>query len=332
MRIAVDLMGGDRAPRSILLGVSEALKESDLDLKLVGDRDTVARELKRLNIDLPLEINHADQVAMMDEGSGSVLKNKPKASIAVSMQLLKEGKVEALVSAGNSGATMAVGMHILGNVDGIDRPALTTHFPTGSGGAVILDIGANVDSSEENLCQFAYMGAAYASIVLGKAKPRVALLSNGEEDIKGTKSVRGAHNILKRADTLNYVGFLEGSHLFKDKADVFVCDGFIGNIVLKCSEAILELILNKLKISREQFEMFEENSGNGVFDLVKFIKGFDYAELGGAVLLGLNGLSIVCHGYSSPKAIKKAIFLAEKFFKMDFNARFKAMYREFSMS
>jgi len=313
MTIAIDLMGGDHAPQNILKGALDAYNERSVDLVFVGDEKTIKAELDKAGSKVDIPLCHAAEYVGMGEEAAYTLKRKPDSSIVKAFKLVEEGKAKAVVSAGNSGATVASAFHTLGNIGAIRRAALISHYPTEVGKGVLLDMGANVDCDEENLCQFAYMGSAYAKVVFGISKPSIGLLSNGEEDVKGTRAVKGAHSILSKDKEINYFGFLEASLLFKGKVDVVVCDGFVGNIVLKSSEALAGAILRKMGQSK---------------DLKGHLANFDHTEYGGALLLGLNGISILCHGNSSPKEVKNAIFSAQKFLDIDFLKKFELEYKK----
>ncbi len=323
MIIAVDLMGGDRAPENILKGVFEASRERKVELVLVGDEKIVNREINRLGAENTFFIHHSSQVAAMDEDVATVLKKKPDSSIMSSFKLLSDNKAQAVISAGNSKATVAVGLHTLGMLEGIKRPALVSHFPSKKGKSVILDIGANVDSTEENLKEFAYMGSLFAEIVLKKKEPSVAILSNGEESEKGNKLTKSAHRLLSNDKLINYTGYIEGSSIFEGYADVIVCDGFVGNIVLKSSEAVARAIFNDIN-HRTSLEKLKQKD---IFQPLKdAVEKFDFTRYGGAILLGVKGLCSVCHGSASPLAVKNAIFQTQDFFDMNLACEFESKW------
>lgn len=310
MRVALDAMGGDRAPTEPVAGAVLAARELGISVTLVGPHDIVAAELARQHPgSLPLAIVDAPEVVGMDEHPVQAIRRRPGASMNVAMRLVKEGTADAFVSAGNTGAAVAAGLFCLGRVAGIDRPALATVFPTAKGCCLVLDVGANADCRPVHLCQFAVMGERYSRLVLGVAVPRVGLLSNGEEETKGNALVQESHRLLKATD-LNFIGNVEGKDLPRGTADVVVCDGFLGNVVIKLAEGIGELTFTLLR---------EELTANTISKLgavllrpgLRRIKHrADYQEYGGAPLLGVNGVVIVAHGRSDARAIRNAIRVA----------------------
>ncbi|HEX9756709.1 MAG TPA: phosphate acyltransferase PlsX [Nitrospiria bacterium] len=312
MRIAIDAMGGDNAPEAIMEGAISAILEYDVELICVGNEAVLSPLLKKMGGERPnLRIVHAPEKVEMDESPSHAIRKKKNSSIWVATHLIKEGKAEAVISAGNTGAAMATALFILGPLKGVDRPAIATVLPTLQGSALLLDVGANVDCKPNNLLQFAIMGEEFARRVQGKVNPRVGLLSIGEEAIKGNELTKETFRLLRERD-LNFIGNVEGRDVYNGNADVIVCDGFIGNVVLKVSEGLADTIGNFLK--REI-----EGSSLGVLGylllkpaLNRFKKKVDYAEYGGAHLLGVNGVSIICHGRSSGKAIKNAIKMAKQ--------------------
>lgn len=309
MRIALDGMGGDRAPAVVVEGALLALREgpADLELVLVGQPEALEPELARLGAPAErLRLHPATQVAGMKDAPSLVLRQMRDASIRVCFDLHKAGEVDAVVSAGNSGATMAVGMVVMGRLPEVDRPALASVLPGLNGPTVLIDVGANVDCSPLMLLQFGYMGAVYAERVLGISHPSVGLLSIGEEDSKGNTVVKAAHEYFKNS-ALNFVGNVEGRDIFRGPATVVVCDGFVGNVCLKVSEGLAESIMKLLKE-----KMLHSLAGRlGAMLLKPSLKGLatrlDYASYGGAPLLGINGVSLICHGASSPQAIASAL-------------------------
>ncbi len=312
MRIALDGMGGDRAPAVVVEGALEALKASagELELVLVGRPQDLEPHLARLGAPARgLSIHPASQVAGMEDAPSLVLRQMRDASIRVCFDLHKSGEVQAVVSAGNSGATMAVGMVVMGRLPEVDRPALASVFPGPLGPTVVVDVGANVDCSPLMLLQFGYMGAVYAQSVLGRDKPSVGLLSIGEEDVKGNSVVKHAHEHFKNS-ALNFVGNVEGRDIFSGKAAVVVCDGFVGNVCLKLSEGLAEAIAT---LFREEI-MSSLRGKLGALLMKGSLQGLaqrlDYATYGGAPLLGINGVAFICHGASSPRAIASAVKVA----------------------
>ncbi|NTU41698.1 MAG: phosphate acyltransferase PlsX [Nitrospirales bacterium] len=310
MKVALDAMGGDFAPEVTVAGALEAVSEYDLDVILVGDKRILTETLKdkRYPHDR-ISIHHASEVVQMDESPSTALRRKKNSSIRKAVDLVKEGEADAVVSAGHSGVAMATSLFVLGKVPGVDRPAIATIMPSLTGYFVLIDAGANVDCKPENLLQFGYMGNAYFRAIFDRPDPRVALLSIGEEDTKGNELTKEAFKLLKNAD-LNFIGNTEGKDIFSGGADVIVCDGFMGNVVLKVSEGLAETIMKMLKM-----EIAGLATGRIGYLMIKpALKGFkrrtDYSEYGGAPLLGINGTCIISHGRSSARAIKNAVKVA----------------------
>jgi phosphate acyltransferase len=316
LKIAVDAMGGDRAPGVVVEGAWLAARDLGVEIVLVGLRDAVERELSRLNAP-PLEIVPASQSVAMRESPSSALKKKDS-SIKIAFDLVKADRVQAVVSAGNSGAMMATGMFVLGRLPQVARPAILVVVPSIGKGTVVLDAGANVDCKPHHLAQFGIMGAIYAERVLGIASPRVGVLSNGEEDGKGNDLTRAANELLA-GTSLNHVGYVEGRDICNAAVDVIVCDGFTGNVVLKTMEGIATFAGEVLRGA------FQKNltSRLGYLMTRKALRDayrrLDYAEYGGAPLIGLDGVAIVAHGGSNPLAIKNAIRAARDAVEHDLN-------------
>ncbi|HIJ88327.1 MAG TPA: phosphate acyltransferase PlsX [Desulfuromonadales bacterium] len=315
MRVAVDAMGGDNAPVVEVTGAVEACREFGLSVTLVGDKDRLETELAKHSVNgLDIDIFHASEVVGMHDSASDAVRKKRDSSVRRAFELVKEGKACAAVSAGNSGATMASGMFVLKRIAGIERPAIAQLFPTLKGQTLVLDIGGNVDCKPLHLVQFAIMGEVYARYAMGIASPRVGLLSNGEEDSKGNELTRETNAFLRKT-SLNYCGYIEGRDIFAGAVDVVVCDGFVGNIVLKLSEGLADAAGKMLK--REIVKSWVSKIGylfvRGAFD--RFKKIVDYAEYGGAPLLGINGVGMICHGGSNVKAIKNAIKFAHEYAK-----------------
>jgi phosphate acyltransferase len=310
MKMAVDAMGGDDAPGPIVEGSVRAAREYGVGVVLVGDSETIRKELDRHNVSgLELSVVHAAQRVEMDDAPSLVIRRKRDSSIWVATELVKKGEAVAVISAGNSGATMATALYILGPLQGVERPAIATILPTLMGSAVLLDVGANVDCKPLHLFQFAIMGHEYAEWVLQKSQPKIGLLSIGEEDTKGNEVTKEAFKILK-SSRLNFIGNVEGRDVYSGAADVIVSDGFIGNVALKISEGLAD-VLGKL-LKREIAATLGGKLGYLILRSAfqRFRRRVDYAEYGGAPLLGVNGISIICHGRSSAKAIKNAIRVA----------------------
>ena len=310
MKIAVDAMGGDFAPRAIVEGAVLASKKYGMRVVLVGDEDQVSKELSKYPTSkLPIYIQHAPHVVAMHDSPSVVVRKMKETSIKVAIDLAREGQVSGVVSAGNSGAAMALAMYIFRKLEGVDRPAIATIHPTLKGSTVLVDSGGNVDCKPLHLVQFAIMGDAYAKYILGKEMPRIGVLSNGEEEGKGNELTREVHDLLSETD-LNYVGYVEGRDLNSGVVDVIVCDGFVGNVVLKISEGLWETISAILK-----WEAKDNLRAKVAYFLMRramrrLEKRMDYSEYGGAPLLGINGNCVISHGHSNAKAIMNAILLA----------------------
>ncbi|MCX7785230.1 MAG: phosphate acyltransferase PlsX [candidate division WOR-3 bacterium] len=303
MRIALDTMGSDNAPLPELAGAKSALDELvDLEITLVGKKEILCQH------QLPDDNNRwdiidAEQVVGMNESPSSALKLKNNSSIAQAIKLHKENKVYAVVSAGNTGAIMAFAMTILGMIAGIDRPALAAIFPSLQGSSLIIDIGANINVKPINLYQFGVMGTIVAGYLFAKANPTVGLLNIGKEETKGTETLLSAYKILSQSE-LNFIGNIEGQDIFKGKCDVIVCDGFVGNILLKFGEGFVESIKNVLDELGAEYKLRKWLSKPM---MGKFLNRLDYEEHGGALLLGINGTVVIAHGRSTEKALKNAI-------------------------
>lgn len=303
-------MGGDNAPRVEVEGAVAAARKFGISIILVGESNSLQSELGKHSVEgLDIRIQHASEVVGMSDSASDAVRKKKDSSIRVAFNLIKNGEASAVVSAGNSGATMAAGMFVLKRIGGIDRPAIATIVPNLNDQTLVLDVGGNVDCKPQHLAQFALMGEVYCRSVLGKERPRVGLLSNGEEEKKGNELSREAHKLLRTAP-FNYVGYVEGRDIYNGKADVVVCDGFVGNVVLKVSEGLVEAVGTMLK--KEMTSRFLAKIG---FLLARpafkaFKKKVDYAEYGGAPLLGIDGVGMICHGGSNPKAIMNAINMA----------------------
>jgi phosphate acyltransferase len=321
MRIALDAMGGDYAPKNTVEGAVLALKEfPSIDkLFLVGDTVTVAGELKRLNFtDSRVEIFHASEVVDMKESAAKAVRHKKDASISRAVDLVKNGSADAVVSAGHTGAAVAASVLKLRTLKGIERPAVACVLPKEDKRFVLIDAGANPDSTPTNLLQFAIMGTVYCRHVLGHKDPSVGLMSIGEEDMKGNDITKEAFKLLK-ASGLQFDGNIEGHDLFSGVSEVVVCDGFTGNVVLKTSEAIAHAIFSWLKheLFMNPVRKFGAKLAEGAFRSIR--KKTNYEEYGGMPLLGVNGVCIIAHGGSSPLAIKNAIRAAAESVAQEIN-------------
>ncbi len=314
MKVALDAMGGDLAPAVNVEGAIEAVSDNrSIRVILIGDESAISRELKDRKYPADrITIRHASEVVTMDESPSIAIRKKKNSSIHVGVRLVQSGEADGFVSAGHSGVVMATSLLFLGKSKGVDRPAIATVMPAIKGAFILLDVGATVDCKPENLLQFALMGNTYCRMIMGKKNPRVALLSIGEEDIKGNEMTKEAFKLIEKTD-VKFIRNIEGKDIFTGKADVIVCDGFTGNITLKVSEGLAEAILKMLKK-----EVSSISAGKIGYLLIKpairnFKKRTDYDEYGGAPLLGINGTSIISHGRSSAKAIKNAVTVASFF-------------------
>ena len=321
--IAVDAMGGDLGPSVVVPGAIEAARQTGAKILLVGNEATLDGELNRLSPSgVDLEIVHAPEVAGMDEKPSDILRRKKNASIQVACRLVRDGAAQGVVSAGHSGASVACGMFIMGRIPGVERPALASLLPTEKEPVVLLDVGATVDCKPYNIFQFGLMGDAFARDILNKESPRVGLLSIGEEEGKGNSQVKEAYELFKMAQNLNFSGNIEGRDLFTGEMDVAVCDGFVGNVALKLSEGLglsLSRVLKRDLLKSGFLPKLGSLLAKSAFR--RFAKVVDYAEYGGAPLLGLQNISIVCHGRSNAKAICNATRMATLFVEKVTNKR-----------
>ncbi len=307
--VAMDAMGGDYAPREILKGACEGAVRWGARLILVGDEPVIRRYLRRIRTTASIEVVHAPERIEMGENPAAAIRRKRDSSLVRCAELVRDGRAHAMVSAGSTGATMAVASLILKRVAGIDRPGIATVMPTISGQVVVVDVGANVDCSVQNLMQFATMGSIYCQDVMGVKSPRVGLLSIGAEPTKGNELTKAVHKALSESD-LNFIGNIEGGPLFEGAADVVVCDGFVGNVVLKVAEGVAKMIqeIAQRKLwANPWYKLMLLGMAPG---LKQFKKEVDCEEVGGAPLLGVNGICIVCHGNSRAKSISSALRLA----------------------
>jgi len=303
MRIAVDAMGGDHAPAEIVKGAAQAAEEYGVDISLVGLPHVVH---PLLDSHPRLQLVPCTQVIAMDEHPAQAVRNKPDSSIAVCARMCKEGRADGWTSAGNSGAVMAAALLIQGRIKGIERPALGSIVPTQDGFAYFLDVGANVDSKPEYLVQFAAMGAVYAREMLGRAEPRVALLSNGEEEGKGDELVRETTRRLK-GSLPGFIGNVEPKDVYGAKADVVVADGFVGNVAIKMAEATADFLFRSLRDEIPR-TLSGKVGGALIRPRVRKIRDrIDWREFGGAPLLGIDGVAVVAHGRSDARAMKNAV-------------------------
>ena len=312
VRIAVDAMGGDFAPQKIVEGAVLAARESQVSIVLVGREPEIEAELSKYNLSgLSITIHPASQVIGMEDSPSKATKTMHDASIVVATRLLHEKKVDALVSAGNSGAVMTAALRLLGRIHGVYRPAITTVLPTLNGHCMVADVGANADCKPEYLLQFAIMAKIAAQTILDIEKPTVGLLSIGEEKEKGNHLNKHAYPMLENCKDIDFIGNVEGRDIPKGKSDVVVCDGFVGNVVLKTMEGTADVMGKMIKAEISASLMAKMGYLLIRSALKRFRKRVDYAEYGGAPLLGVNGACIISHGKSTAKAIKNAVRMAK---------------------
>jgi glycerol-3-phosphate acyltransferase PlsX len=314
-------MGSDRAPKPEIEGAIQAARQYGIRVALIGPEQTVRAELERHRAaqELPIEIIHASEVITMDDKAVHAVRAKRDSSMRVGLRLVREGKAQGFVTAGNTGAAMATAKMVLGAIPGVDRPALAAVFPTAIGTAAeLLDVGANVDCKAHNLEQFAVMGEIYFRSMFGNRRPRVGLLSIGEEETKGNELTREAFQLLKQLP-LNFIGNVEGRDLYNGEVDVIVADGFVGNVALKISEGVAHLVRNTLKetlratITRQVGYLLSRSA------FADFKKRLDHTEYGGAPLLGVKGVCFITHGSSNMNAIKNALRVAAEFAERGIN-------------
>jgi phosphate acyltransferase len=323
IRVAVDAMGGDHAPDVVIEGAVMALREApdSLHILLVGPEETVRKALENHPVDgLPITVLDAPEVIGMDESPAAAVKGKPRSSIHVGLGAHKEGHADAFVSAGNTGAVMAAAVFGLGRLEGVARPALPSPYPTVRGRCTLLDVGANMDCKPEHLLQFAQMGSIYVERVLGVASPAVGLLNVGEEPSKGNEAAKAAHQLLSEADSLRFIGNIEGRDIMLHAADVVVCDGFVGNILLKLGESI-KTVLPAL-VRDEVQKVATSGGGSEAAGLLQQVMGglakrFSYEEFGGTPLLGVDGTVLIGHGGSSARAVARMIEAAAEMVRAD---------------
>ena len=311
-------MGGDFGPSVVVPGALQAARDTGAKVILVGVEEEIRKVLAELSAQDGegelYEVVHASQHIEMTDKPSEVVRSKRDSSMHVACKLVRKGEADAFISAGNSGVAFACGMFIIGRIPGVERPALATLMPTEKAPMLLLDVGANAECRSQHLFQFAVMGSAFVKDILGYEAPRVALLSNGEEEGKGTPLVKETYELLKQEPNLNFIGNAEGSDLFVGDVDVVVCDGFVGNVALKLSEGLARSVTHLLKralLNSGFFAKLGAMLSKPAFR--NFKKVVDYAEYGGAPLLGLKGLALVCHGKSSAKAITSAVTMANAY-------------------
>lgn len=318
MKIAVDAMGGDFAPKEVVLGAIMAARQYQAEIVLVGDEPSIRKILEEEKAkDLPIIIKHSTEVIEMGEHPADAVRTKKDASVVVATNLVKTGECDAVISAGSTGAAVASAIFNLKRIKGIDRPAIATPMPTPNGITLMLDSGANVDSKPEHLVQCGIMGSLYAEHVLKKENPRVGLLNIGEEETKGNEQTKEAYALLKETK-INFIGNAEGRDVPKGNFDVVICDGFIGNVVLKFAEGMAKTIFHLIKDAIKEGGLLGKIGAALLTPtLKKLAKRLDVSEYGGAPLLGINGYVIICHGSSNAKSIRSAIRAAKAYVESD---------------
>ncbi len=321
MQIALDAMAGDHGPEELIAGALLAVEETGVNISLVGDEEIIAVHLEKLDpgskMSSRVSVVHSSQVIEMNEHPVNAIRKKKDSSVMVAFELVRQGQADAAVSAGNSGATMAAGVRKLGRLKGISRPGIASLFPTLKKPVVLMDIGANVDCRAQHLFQFAVMASAFSGILDNKY-PRVGLLTIGEEIGKGNSLIKETYPLLKNS-SMNFIGNVEGRDIYQGNVDVIICDGFVGNVCLKVSEGLAEAAMMMLKDEIVKSLLAKIGYLLARHAFKSFKKRVDYAEYGGAPLLGINGTGIICHGKSSSHAIKNAIIEAAKMVKRNLN-------------
>ncbi|MFA6989973.1 MAG: phosphate acyltransferase PlsX [Candidatus Gastranaerophilaceae bacterium] len=333
VKIALDAMGGDYAPTEVVKGAVIAAREYKISLLLVGKEDLIRDELSKYNTkDLDIDIKHTDEVIEMNESPGKALRTKKNASIVLAVQAVANGEAQAVVAAGSTGAAMAASLLGLGRLPGIDRPAISCVLPSTKKPVVLIDAGANSDCDPKMLYQFAIMGRIFAKSVLGYENPTVGIMNIGEEEGKGNELVKEAYNLMKsHKESLNFIGNIEGRDIVKGDCQVIVCDGFVGNVILKAVEGVGAMLF---KLIKEQFNasIFTKILGLMVKPLFKNIMTkVNYEEYGGALLLGVKGVTVISHGSSKAYAIKNAIRVAKEAVENDINGKIIATYEKNSL-
>lgn len=323
-RIAVDAMGGDFGPHVVVPGAVQAAKRKQYDLLLVGDEPRIAAELSKLDTrGVVVRVVHATQVAEMHDKPSEALRKKKDSSIQVACNLVRKGEADGIISAGNTGVVLACSLFTLGRIEGVDRPALATILPTERTPCVLIDAGANVDCKPLNLIQFGIMAEVMSRVLLRCPEPTVAILSNGEEEGKGNQLVKESFELFKHS-SLNFVGNIEGRDLFTGEVDVVVCDGFVGNVAIKLAEGLASSMGRLLKGELRRGFFAKIGTTLALSALKRFSRLMDYAEYGGAPLLGLNGIVIVSHGASNQKAIANAVDMAGTLVRMEATDQLRA--------
>ena len=316
MKIAIDAMGGDYAPEQIVFGSVRAAKKYGCEIVLVGDEQKIRKVLDEEQgwQDLKISVHHASEVIEMGEHPGAAIRRKKDASVVVATRLVKDGVCDAVLSAGSTGAAAASALLVLGRIKGIDRPTIATPMPTPRGVTLLLDSGANVDSKPRHLVQSALMGSIYSQYIFDMEKPRVGLLNIGEEETKGNEQALATYPLLQQMTTINFIGNVEGRDIPKGNVDVVICDGFVGNVVLKFAEGLAKTLMKLIKETIKDGGFLAKLGALLVMPALKKLgKRLDVTEYGGAPLLGVDGCCIICHGSSNAKSICSAIGVANEY-------------------
>ena len=316
MKIAMDAMGGDYAPEQIVFGSVRAAKKYGCEIVLVGDEQKIRKVLEEEQgwQDLKISVHHASEVIEMGEHPGAAIRRKKDASVVVATRLVKDGVCDAVLSAGSTGAAAASALLVLGRIKGIDRPTIATPMPTPRGVTLLLDSGANVDSKPRHLVQSALMGSIYSQYIFDMEKPRVGLLNIGEEETKGNEQALATYPLLQQMTTINFIGNVEGRDIPKGNVDVVICDGFVGNVVLKFAEGLAKTLMKLIKETIKDGGFLAKLGALLVMPALKKLgKRLDVTEYGGAPLLGVDGCCIICHGSSNAKSICSAIGVANEY-------------------
>lgn len=333
MRVAVDILSGEKPPELLIKGAIDSTKNKDIEVILIGNAEIIEKALKKyVYNEKKVKIIHTTEYIKMDESPTQAMKSKPNSSVFIAAEIVKNGEADAFISPGNTGATLTAAYMKLGRLKGVVRPAILAHVPKGKNKfTALLDVGANPECKPIHLVQFAVMGEIYAKVVWNVKKPKIGLLSNGTEISKGTEITQKAYKILKKLP-VNFIGYIEGRDLFSDEVDVAVCDGFCGNILLKGIEGIGKFIFHLFKedIRKYPFSQIGALLMSGTFKSI--MNKVDYTEYGGAPLIGVNGTCIVCHGSSESKEIYNAIMVASKIHKYKLNNIITEKLKEYDIS
>lgn len=328
--ISIDAMGGDNAPLSEVAGAVETIKEHEgINIILSGDKDKIQRELLKFRYNPErIKVHHASEIIEMHESPTEAIRKKTDSSLVQGLKLVKQKEADAFISAGNTGAVMAASLFTLGRIANVSRPTIGSEFPTEKGVTIVFDVGANVDCRPIHLLQFAIMGSVYAAHIHNIKNPTVGLLSVGEEKEKGDMLTIDTHELLEKSG-LNFIGNVEGRDVLKGSVNVIVCDGFVGNVILKFAEGVLGFLKAKFKDYADRSLVNKVKVGMAYGTLKNILKDFDYQEYGGVPLLGVNGVSLIGHGRSSPKAIKTMLLKAEHMVRAGINKTIEEKIKDF---